>query len=69
MLSWARNCLLVGTLACAALLSAPTFAAENTQTSTEEDQKDLAVTVYNSNVALVRDVRRVKLPAGVVDLR
>jgi len=56
-------------LACTVLLSVPGFAAENTQTSTEEDQKDLAVTVYNSNVALVRDVRRVKLPAGVVDLR
>ena len=34
-----------------------------------KDQTDLAVTVYNSNVALVRDVRRVTLPAGTVDLR
>jgi hypothetical protein len=57
------------TLACAALLAAPAFAAESAQTSTEDDQTELAVTVYNSNVALVRDVRRVKLPAGTFDLR
>ena len=43
--------------------------AQTTVTSTEQDQKELAVTVYNSNVALVRDVRRVHLPGGVIDLR
>ncbi|MGD0221327.1 MAG: DUF4139 domain-containing protein [Terriglobia bacterium] len=43
--------------------------AQTTVTSTAQDQKDLAVTVYNSNVALVRDVRRVRLPGGTVDLR
>ena len=43
--------------------------AQPTVTSTQQDQKDLAVTVYNSNVALVRDVRRLRLPAGTVDLR
>ncbi|HEV8383864.1 MAG TPA: DUF4139 domain-containing protein [Candidatus Acidoferrales bacterium] len=37
--------------------------------STLDDQVDLAVTVYNSNIALVRDVRQVALPAGVFDLR
>ena len=43
--------------------------AQNIVTSTQQDQKELAVTVYNSNVALVRDVRRMRLPAGTVDLR
>ena len=43
--------------------------AQTTVTSTQQDQKDLAVTVYNSNVALVRDVRRLRLPAGKLDLR
>jgi hypothetical protein len=43
--------------------------AQTTVTSTEQDQKELAVTVYNSNVALVRDVRRIKLPEGAIDLR
>ena len=38
-------------------------------TATLDDQVDLAVTVYNSNIALVRDVRRVGLPGGVTDLR
>ena len=43
--------------------------AQSTVTSTQQDQRDLAVTVYNSNVALVRDVRRLQLPAGTLDLR
>ncbi len=43
--------------------------SQTTLTSTEQDQKDLAVTVYNSNVALVRDVRRVRFPLGTIDLR
>jgi hypothetical protein len=38
-------------------------------TTTAEDQVDLAVTVYNSNIALVRDVRQVSLPGGTFDLR
>lgn len=38
-------------------------------TSTLEEQTDLALTVYNSNIALVRDVRELALgQAGVVDL-
>lgn len=37
--------------------------------ATLDDQVDLAVTVYNSNIALVRDLRLVTLPAGVTDLR
>src|SRR5262245_12885244 len=37
--------------------------------STLDDQVDLAVTVYNSDIALVRDVRNLRLPRGVFDLR
>jgi hypothetical protein len=37
-------------------------------TSTLEDQTDLALTVYNSDIALVRDVRNVQLPSGSFDL-
>ncbi len=36
--------------------------------TTEKDQVDLAVTVYNSNIALVRDVRQIHLPAGLFPL-
>ena len=36
--------------------------------TTEKDQMDLAVTVYNSNLALVRDVRQIHLSAGVFPL-
>src|SRR5260221_667345 len=34
------------------------------QSTTLADQTDLAVTVYNSNIALVRDVRELHLPRG-----
>ena len=36
--------------------------------TTEKDQVDLAVTVYNSNIALVRDVRQIHLPSGLFPL-
>ena len=38
-------------------------------TSTLDDQVELAVTVYNSDIALVRDVRDLQLPRGGFDLR
>jgi hypothetical protein len=34
------------------------------QSTSLNDQTDLAITVYNSNIALVRDVRQLTLPAG-----
>src|SRR5262249_32849401 len=38
-------------------------------TSSLDDQVDLAVTIYNSDIALVRDVRELQLPRGGFDLR
>ena len=38
-------------------------------TTTEKDQFDVAVTVYNSNLALVRDSRQIHLPSGSFPLR
>src|SRR5512145_2564202 len=37
--------------------------------TTLDDQVDLAVTVYNSDIALVRDVRELRLARGVGELR
>ena len=37
--------------------------------STLDDQTELALTVYNSDLALVRDVRTLQLPRGISDLR
>ncbi|HVS87780.1 MAG TPA: hypothetical protein VHF01_06120 [Candidatus Acidoferrum sp.] len=39
------------------------------QASSLSDQTDLAVTVYNSNIALVRDVRQLGLPSGAFRLK
>src|SRR5580700_2368805 len=68
-----RFAVLAGRLAIAVILlgycSVHVAWAQTTVSSTEQDQKELAVTVYNSNVALVRDVRRVRLPEGTLALR
>ena len=53
----------------ALLLVSLEAAGQTTLTSTQQDQKEVAVTVYNSNVGLVRDVRRLQLPAGQLDVR
>src|ERR1700738_3238786 len=42
---------------------------KNAQPTTLSDQTDLNVTVYNSNVALVRDVRQLTLPSGTFNLK
>jgi hypothetical protein len=39
-------------------------AAANDQSTTLNDQTELAVTVYNSNIALIRDVRQLQMPNG-----
>jgi hypothetical protein len=51
-----------------ALAAAPA-AAGGQDTSTLDDQTALALTVYNSDLALVRDVRSIELPAGTFDLK
>ncbi len=56
----------------AAAQSAPPPAAQSADgsiTTTLADQSDLALTVYNSNLSLVRDVRQLTLPAGETKLR
>jgi hypothetical protein len=73
----ARVCLAaVVVIACVALPrdSVPYAATTRTtapgqDTSTLDDQVDVAVTVYNSDIALIRDVRNVQLPSGSFDLR
>lgn len=41
----------------------------NDQSTTLSDQTDLALTVYNSNIALIRDVRQLTLPNGLFRLK
>jgi hypothetical protein len=54
--------------------SVPVFAARNDSppaplTSTLADQTGMALTVYNSNLGLVKDRRLIRIPAGVGELR
>src|SRR5437016_8817412 len=44
-------------------------AAGQDQATSLSDQTDLAITVYNSNIALVRDVRNLSLPGGLFRLK
>src|SRR2546422_11336938 len=44
-------------------------ARDQDRTTTLDDQSELAVTVYNSDIALVRDVRNLQLARGTSDLR
>jgi len=44
-------------------------AASNEPSTTLNDQTDLNVTVYNSNIALIRDVRQLALPNGSFRLK
>jgi hypothetical protein len=62
--------------ALAALLGLPLAQSEargveekSDQATTEQDRTEVSVTVYNSNLALVRDVRQIHLPSGVLPLR
>jgi hypothetical protein len=52
------------------LLTVPFTAAQPPATaqSTAKDRTSLGITIYNSNFALVRETRRVNLPAGAVRL-
>src|SRR3989475_5529799 len=52
-------------LALIVLVSSPGAAA--TLAVTRETQTDMMVTIYNGNLGLVKDVREVRLPAGLVE--
>jgi hypothetical protein len=60
----------VGLIPHKSVISTPS-ATERDQdrTTTLDDQAELAVTVYNSDIALVRDVRNLQLSRGTSDLR
>jgi hypothetical protein len=57
------------TVAASSASQAPAQAADGNISTTLADQTDLALTVYNSNLSLVRDVRQLTLPAGESLLR
>jgi hypothetical protein len=46
-----------------------TFAQTSEQTTTARDRQAVNITVYNSNLGLVRETRRLTLPAGRIALR
>jgi hypothetical protein len=68
---WAGTLIIAGA-ALAARPAAPvasaTPAAVQDQTTTLDDQSELALTVYNSDIALVRDTRNLQLARGTSDL-
>lgn len=56
----------------ALLLAFPVFAAERTSApaiSTADDQSSVALTIYNSNIGLVKDQRKIRITKGTGELR
>lgn len=64
-----RRAQMMAALIAAALAAADLALAQTKATSTQDDQQALSLTVYNTNTALVRDVRTLRLPAGNVELQ
>ena len=66
-----RSLLLSTLLFSAVMLLRPAevLAARKTSTTTRQHQKRVAVTIYNGNLGLVKDIRQIQLPTGIHDLR
>lgn len=54
---------------CAVIMPAQSQAQLSSAQSTIEDQRSVALTVYNSNLGLVKDTRTLRLPRGASQLR
>ncbi len=59
-----KRTLLHATLGAVFLASSTVLATQGERTSTLADQESVAVTIYNENLALIKDVRRITLAAG-----
>ena len=51
------------------VVSQTTQQSPSSITTTSQDQQSLSVTIYNSNIGLVRDVRRINLQSGLSELK
>src|SRR5881394_335971 len=56
-------------IAAVGALATATFAQSLEQTTTARDRQSVNITVYNSNLGLVRETRRLTLPSGRIALR
>jgi len=52
-----------------ALFYLPSSAAGDIVETTSADQQELAITIYNSNIGLVKDTRAIDLPSGLFELK
>jgi hypothetical protein len=55
-------------LIAAGLMSIAAAAPQNEKLTTQADQRDVAVTIYNDNLALIKDSRRVNLDRALNQL-
>src|ERR1041385_6545913 len=60
---------LLSTIVTVSTLAVATFAQTSEQTTTARDRQSVNITVYNSNLGLVREARRLILPDGRIALR
>ncbi len=52
---------------CAAIF--PQSSASAGSASTQDDRKDVAITIYNNNIALVKEIRDIKIARGLSELK
>jgi hypothetical protein len=57
------------TILLTALFYLPSSAAGDIVETTSADQTDLAITIYNQNLGLVKDTRNMSLPSGMFELK
>ena len=57
--------IVVASVCCLVLMAVAVPAQAEERVSTGDEQVDVAVTVYNSNLGLVRDLRKIELPEGL----
>lgn len=60
---------LISAIALGCVAAATVFAQSLEQTTTSRDRQSVNITVYNSNLGLVRETRRLTLPVGRIALR
>src|ERR1044071_2138040 len=59
----------LSTIVMVSALATATFAQTSEQTTTARDRQSVNITVYNSNLGLVRETRKLTLPSGRIALR
>ncbi|MBF0552687.1 MAG: DUF4139 domain-containing protein, partial [Deltaproteobacteria bacterium] len=68
-MNWPHSLINLMMILVVVLFFCPLAGAEPTITSTSQEQRNLALTIYNTDLALIKDTRTVNLPQGTLEMR